>query len=101
VPRVPVLHLGLLNFRPSTRVCSFTRRPQFQALTSRTFFHLPFFPQLAQTSPAPLVLLNHGWRILGLLDRSDALAGLAAIAKYGRYKNSIIEDARLKLEVRE
>jgi len=37
----------------------------------------------------------------GLLDRSSALAGLAALAKYGRYKHSIIEDARLKLEVRE
>ncbi len=37
----------------------------------------------------------------GLLDRSAALAGLAALAKYGRYKNSIIEDARLKLEVPE
>ena len=37
----------------------------------------------------------------GLLDRNAALAGLAALAKYGRYKNSIIEDARLKLEVRE
>ncbi len=37
----------------------------------------------------------------GLLDRSAALAGLATLAKYGRYKNSIIEDARLKLEVPE
>ncbi len=37
----------------------------------------------------------------GLLDRSSALAGLGALAKFGRYKNSIIEDARLKLEVRE
>jgi len=37
----------------------------------------------------------------GLLDDSAALAGLAALARYGRYKNSIIEDARLKLEVRE
>jgi predicted nucleic acid-binding protein len=36
----------------------------------------------------------------GLLDRSAALAGLASLAKYGRYKNSIIEDARLKLEAR-
>jgi len=36
----------------------------------------------------------------GLLDRSAALAGLAALARYGRYKDSIIEDARLKLEVR-
>jgi hypothetical protein len=35
----------------------------------------------------------------GLLDRGAALAGLAVLAKYGRYKNSIIEDARLKLEV--
>ena len=37
----------------------------------------------------------------GLLDHRAALAGLAALAKFGRYKNSIIEDARLKLEVRE
>jgi predicted nucleic acid-binding protein len=37
----------------------------------------------------------------GLLDRSAALAGLAALAKYGRYKDSIIEHARLTLEVRE
>jgi predicted nucleic acid-binding protein len=37
----------------------------------------------------------------GLLDRSAALVALAALAKYGRYKDSIIEDARLKLEGRE
>jgi len=37
----------------------------------------------------------------GLLDRAAALAGLAALAEYGRYKNSIIEDARVKLEVPE
>jgi predicted nucleic acid-binding protein len=37
----------------------------------------------------------------GLLDRSAALAGLAPLEKYGRYKNSIIEDTRLKLEVHE
>ena len=37
----------------------------------------------------------------GLLDRAAALAGLAALAEYGRYKNSIIEDARIKLEVLE
>ena len=37
----------------------------------------------------------------GLLDHSAALAGLMALAKYGRYKNSIIDNARLKLEVRE
>ena len=37
----------------------------------------------------------------GLLSRSSALAALASLARYGRYKSSIIEDARLKLEVRE
>lgn len=37
----------------------------------------------------------------GLLDHSAALTGLAALAKYGRYQDSIIVDARLKLEVRE
>ena len=36
----------------------------------------------------------------GLLDRSAALAALASLAKHGRYKDSIIEDARQKLEVR-
>jgi len=36
-----------------------------------------------------------------LLDRRAALAALGALAKYGRYESSIIEDARLKLEVRE
>ncbi|MHB8756135.1 MAG: hypothetical protein ACYC92_14445 [Candidatus Acidiferrales bacterium] len=34
----------------------------------------------------------------GLLEATDALAKLEVLAKYGRYKNSIIEDARLKLE---
>lgn len=37
----------------------------------------------------------------GLIGRSDALAKLTALAKYGRYKSSIIEDARLKLEAQE
>jgi predicted nucleic acid-binding protein len=37
----------------------------------------------------------------GIIARSDALEKLAALAEYGRYKNSIIEDARLKLEGRE
>ena len=36
----------------------------------------------------------------GLLEGPDALAKLAILAKYGRYKDSIIEDARLKLEGR-
>jgi predicted nucleic acid-binding protein len=35
-----------------------------------------------------------------LLDRSGALAKLSALARYGRYKDSIIEDARLRLEAR-
>jgi predicted nucleic acid-binding protein len=37
----------------------------------------------------------------GLLDRGAAVAGLASLAKHGRYKNSIIEDARMKLEAPE
>lgn len=36
----------------------------------------------------------------GLLGRSQALAKLEALRRYGRYKDSIIEDARLKLEAR-
>jgi predicted nucleic acid-binding protein len=34
----------------------------------------------------------------GLLDRGGALAKLAALAGHGRYKDSIVEDARLRLE---
>jgi len=33
----------------------------------------------------------------GLIDRGDALSKLAALARYGRYKDTIVEDARLKL----
>ncbi len=36
----------------------------------------------------------------GLLDSPDALAKLGLLAKHGRYKKVIIEDARLKLEAR-
>jgi predicted nucleic acid-binding protein len=36
----------------------------------------------------------------GLLDQSEALAKLEALRRYGRYKDSIIEDARLRLEAR-
>ena len=36
----------------------------------------------------------------GLLDRSGALAKLSSLAGYGRYKDPIIEDARLRLEAR-
>ncbi len=34
----------------------------------------------------------------GLVQESEALEKLALVAKYGRYKDSIIEDARRKLE---
>jgi predicted nucleic acid-binding protein len=33
-----------------------------------------------------------------LIDRADALVKLAALARHGRYKNSIIDDARKRLE---
>jgi predicted nucleic acid-binding protein len=36
----------------------------------------------------------------GLLETSDALERLSSLAKHGRYKDSIIEDARLKLEAK-
>jgi len=36
----------------------------------------------------------------GLLEGSDAIAKLALLAKHGRYKHTIIEDARLKLEAK-
>lgn len=36
----------------------------------------------------------------GLLEEPEALAKLALLAKHGRYKSSIIEDAKLELEAR-
>ena len=36
----------------------------------------------------------------GLLEKPDAITKLALLAKYGRYKHSIVEDARLKLEAK-
>jgi len=36
----------------------------------------------------------------GLLEGPDALAKLAVLAKYGRYKDSIIEDAKRRLEAK-
>jgi predicted nucleic acid-binding protein len=42
-------------------------------------------------------ILVRSWE-KGLLDRGSALAKLAALAEHGRYKDSIIEDARLKVE---
>jgi predicted nucleic acid-binding protein len=36
----------------------------------------------------------------GLLEGPDASAKLALLAKHGRYKHSIIQDARLKLEAK-
>lgn len=34
-----------------------------------------------------------------MLEEPEALEKLALLAKHGRYKHSIIEDARVKLEV--
>ncbi len=34
----------------------------------------------------------------GLIERSDALVKLSALAKYGWYRNAILEDAKLRIE---
>jgi len=34
----------------------------------------------------------------GLIDRNDALARLSSLARHGRYKSSILEDAKRRLE---
>jgi hypothetical protein len=41
-----------------------------------------------------------GSREKGLLEESDASEKLMSLAKHGRYKKSIIQDARLKLEAK-
>ena len=37
----------------------------------------------------------------GLIDRGDSPSKLAALARYGRYENTIVEDARLRLEAKQ
>jgi len=44
-------------------------------------------------------ILIRSWE-KGYLEGGDAFAKLAMLREYGRYKNSIIEDARLKLEAK-
>jgi predicted nucleic acid-binding protein len=34
----------------------------------------------------------------GLIDRADAIEKLSALARFGRYKNTILEDAKLRLD---
>jgi hypothetical protein len=42
------------------------------------------------------ILVRSGQK--GLIDRSDALVKLSALAKYGWYRDAILEDAKLRLE---
>src|SRR5580704_1609588 len=50
---------------------------------------------IAFTSGVGILMRSRG---KGLLEKPEALAKLALLAKHARYKDSIIEDARLKLE---
>lgn len=44
-----------------------------------------------------VAILLRSWQ-KGLIDRNDALAHLSSLARHGRYKNSILEDAKRRLE---
>jgi predicted nucleic acid-binding protein len=50
---------------------------------------------IAFTTAVGILIRSRG---KGLLEKPEAFAKLALLAKHGRYKDSIIEDARLKLE---
>ena len=52
---------------------------------------------LAFTTAIGILVRSHE---KGLLTRSEALTKLATLAKHGRYKESILEDVRRKLEAR-
>ena len=52
---------------------------------------------IAFTTAVGILIRSRG---KGLLEGSDAIAKLALLAKHGRYKHTIIEDARLKLEAK-
>ena len=52
---------------------------------------------IAFTTAVGILIRSRG---KGLLEKPEALAKLALLAKHGRYKDSIIEDARLKLEAK-
>lgn len=47
------------------------------------------------TTAAAILLRS---RQKGLLDRNDALTRLSSLARYGRYKSSIVEDMKRRLE---
>jgi predicted nucleic acid-binding protein len=50
---------------------------------------------LAFTTAIGILLRSHE---KGLIDRNAAIAKLGILGRHGRYKNSILEDARLRLE---
>lgn len=52
---------------------------------------------LAFTTAAGILLRTHE---KGLINKTDALAKLQLLANYGRYKSSIVEDVKARLEAR-
>lgn len=52
---------------------------------------------IAFTTAVGILIRSRG---KGLIEGTDAFAKLEVLAKYGRYKSSMIEDARLKLEAK-
>ena len=71
------------------------KRRCWWASTTRTESMPANWPEFR--SPRRLGILVRS-RQKGLIDRSDALVKLSALAKYGWYRNAILEDAKLRLE---
>ena len=72
-------------------------KAQFLGIDDKNGIHACKLSGIAFTTAVGILIRS---REKGLLEESEALEKLALLAKHGRYKDSIIEDARLKLEVK-
>jgi predicted nucleic acid-binding protein len=70
-------------------------KAQFLGIDDKNGIHACKLLGIAFTTAVDILIRS---REKGLLEDSEALERLASLAKYGRYKQSIIEDARLRLE---
>jgi predicted nucleic acid-binding protein len=70
-------------------------KAQFLGVDDKNGIHACKLLGIAFTTAVGILIRS---REKGLLEESEALEKLASLAKHGRYKESIIEDAKLKLE---
>ncbi len=96
MPKFSYLHHGLLGKGEAEAiVLALTRKAQLLGIDDKNGINACKLLGIAFTTAMGILVRS---REKGLIGRSDALAKLEALANYGRYKKSIIENARLELE---